>query len=53
MGNVHSYEIDETSTTKTKLSKTGIFETEELIEGNDKAIIEKDVDMNINEFIET
>lgn len=53
IGNVHSYEIDETSTTKTKLSKTGIFETEELIEGNDKAIIEKDVDMNINEFIET
>jgi len=52
MGNVHSYEIDETSTTKTRLYKTGIFETGELIEGNDKAVIEKNVDMDINEFIE-
>lgn len=46
-------EVSTSTTAKTKLHKTGIFETDLLREGNDKAIIEKDVDMNINEFIET
>lgn len=45
-------EVSTSSTAKTRLLKTGAFETDLLREGNVKAVIEKDVDMNINKFIE-
>ena len=40
------------TTDKTKLLNTGVFKTDLLLEGNTKAEIEKNIDMNINEFIE-
>ena len=52
LGNIHSYEINEATTDKTKLFKTGVFKTEELKEGNSKAEIEETVSINVNEFIE-
>ena len=45
-------EMPSDTTDKTKLLNTGVFKTDLLLEGNTKAEIEKNIDMNINEFIE-
>ena len=50
--NISLREISPAPTENTKLLKTGVFKTDLLLEGNTKAEIEKNLDTNINEFIE-
>lgn len=55
MATIHNLSLREvpTSTTaKTKLYKTGIFESDLLLEGNTKVEIEKNLDVNVNQLIE-
>ena len=55
LATVHSLSLREvpTSTTaKTKLYKTGVFESDLLLEGNTKTEIEKNLDTNVNQLIE-
>lgn len=45
-------EVPTSTDSKTRLLKTGVFQTDLLREGETAAKIEKNIDMNINEFIE-
>lgn len=50
--NLSLREVPTSTTAKTKLYKTGIFESDLLLEGNEKAEIEKNLNIYANEFIE-
>lgn len=51
--NLSLREVPTSTTAKSKLYKTGIFESDLLLEGNTKVEIEKNIDTNSNWFIET
>lgn len=50
--NLSLREVPTSTTDKTKLYKTGIFESDLLLEGNTKVEIEKNLDANVNQLIE-
>lgn len=51
--NLSLREVPTSTTAKSKLYKTGIFESDLLLEGNTKVEIEKNIDTISNQFIET
>ncbi len=50
--NLSLREVPTSTTDKTKLYKTGIFESDLLLEGNTKVEVEKNLDANVNQLIE-